>query len=196
MCEVVLTGFFLGYRELGADLVAPHLRGHEFPLDVLPQVVDRHPLLLQRGLEPLVVLKVLLLAQVRQPFLELLVAQPVPPLLRQLDDQQLVDRVDQNERRDLGQHFFELFVVLDRFGIDVFVDPLTDGGDLPGLELRLRDDVAIHLHEHLLDDLGSHRHREHDQHQECSRSPEPQECSSVNRDSGRGREESLHQISP
>ena len=85
-------------------------------------------------------------------------------LLAELQQQQLVDRLDEDPRRDLGEHLLQLLVVLQRLGVDVLVHPLAERGDLPGLELGLGDDVAVHLHQHLLDDLGAERDGERSEH--------------------------------
>ena len=53
--------------------------------------------------------------------------------------------------------FFSVVVVLQRLSVDLPLHPLADRGHLPLLELGLGDDVAVHLHEHLLDDFRAHR---------------------------------------
>jgi hypothetical protein len=53
-----------------------------------------------------------------------------------------------------------LLVVLQRLRINVLIHPLPERGNLPLLEVGLGEDVAVHLHQHLLDDFAAHRHGE------------------------------------
>ena len=72
------------------------------------------PSCFERGLELLVVLEVLFLADVVEPALELLVAEVIALLLAALQEQQLVDRVDEELRRDLVERLLQLLVVVRR----------------------------------------------------------------------------------
>ena len=147
---VVLPRFFLGDLQLAAELLGLHLRQQELLLDVPANVADRHAFLLQRGLELLVVLEALVLPHRRQPAVELIVAETQPLLAAELHDEQLVDGVDQQLRRDFGDRLLQLLVVLQDFGTDL---AFAERANLPLLELGLGDDVAVHLDQYLLDDL-------------------------------------------
>ena len=72
------------------------------------------PSCFERRLELLIVLEVLFLAEVVEPALELLVAEVVALLLADLQEQQLVDRVDENLRRDFLDRLLQLVVVVER----------------------------------------------------------------------------------
>ena len=114
----------------------------------------------QRGHELLVVQEVLFLAERRQPLLELLIGQLVAALLPELNEQELVDGFDDQSRRHLGEGFLQLLVVLQRIGSDVLVQSCSQRRDLTLLQIGLGEDVAVHLHQHLLDDLSSNREYE------------------------------------
>ena len=145
-----MTRFFLGDLQLAAELLGLHLLKQELLLDVAADVADRHPFLLQRCFELLVVFEALILPHRREPAIELLVAQAQAFLAAELNDEQLVDGVHQQLRRDVGERLLQLLVVLEDVRIEV---ALAERRDLFLFELALRDDVAVHLDEHLLDDL-------------------------------------------
>ncbi len=147
---VVLARFLFGDLQLAAEFVALHLAHDELALDVLAQVAERHAFLLERGLEALVVLEVVVLAHVGEPPVELLVGELHAFLAAKLGDEELVDRRDQQLRRNLGQRLLQLLVVLEHLRVDLAIPQRRD---LPLLQIALRDDVAVHLDEHLLDDL-------------------------------------------
>ena len=65
--------------------------------------------------------------------------------------QQLVDGVDQQLRRDLGDRLLQFLVVLERIRRDFAI---AERGNLPFFELALGDDVAVHLDQNLLQNLG------------------------------------------
>ncbi len=148
---IVLTCLFLGNLQLAAELFVLHLLEQELLFDVAADVADRHAFLLERGLELLVVLEPLVFPHRRQPAVELLVAQVQTLFAAQLDDQQLVDGVDQQLRRDLGDRLLQFLVVLERFRRDFAI---AERGNLPFFELALGDDVAVHLDQNLLQNLG------------------------------------------
>ena len=156
---VILPRFFFGDRELRSHFLALDLLDEHLALQLLPQVVHRHAFLREGGLELRLVGESLLLADVGDDRLELIVAELEAELLAALQEQQLVDRVHEELRRELGERLLERLVVLQRFGINLLsLHALPEGRHLPRLELGLRDDLAVHLHEHLLDDLRAHRH--------------------------------------
>ena len=82
------------------------------------------------------------------------VAQRVAELLAALHDEHLVDRVDHDLRRDLVERLAELGVV--RVALQVDRLPLlAERGNLTLFEIGLGEDLAVHLHENLLDDLAA-----------------------------------------
>ena len=88
--------------------------------------------------------------------LNCVVAELVAELFAALDEQHLVDRVDHDLRRDLVERLAQLDVV----GIALQVDLLAllaQRGDLALLEIGLGEDLAVHLHENLLDDFAAGR---------------------------------------
>ena len=103
-----------------------------------------------------IVLEILALPDVGDPLLELLIGDVNAFFLAKLQQQHLVDCVDENLRRDLRDHLLQRLVVLHRLGIDSRVDPAAERGNLLGLELGLGQDVAIDLHEDLLEHFGRH----------------------------------------
>ena len=121
---------------------------------LLPQLGQRHAFLLQRRRELLLVLELVLLADVGDDLRELLVGEREAQLLAALQQQHLVDRVDEDLRRHLGERLLQLVVVLRVARVRLPCSSGADGRDLPLLELGLGEDLAVHLHEHLLDDLG------------------------------------------
>ena len=145
---VVLPRFFLGDADLVHHLALRHARDQHLPLERLPQVGHRHAFLLERRLKCLVCLELVFLADVRDDLVEFLVGQLLPELASSLRHQQLVDRVDDQIGRDLVDRLLQRGVV---GGLDAFRPQHLD---LTMLELGFRDDVAVHLHEDLLDDLG------------------------------------------
>ena len=88
--------------------------------------------------------------KVRQPAVEHLVGEPQPLLAAELNQEQFVDGIDQNLRRDLGEHLPELRIVLKRLRADVRLHPL-ERRDLPLLQFCLGDDVSVDLHKDLFD---------------------------------------------
>ena len=78
----------------------------------------------------------------------------VAELLAALHEQQLVDGVDHDLRRDLVERLPQLRVGRIALQIDLLAR-LPQRRDLALLELGLGEDLAVHLHEDLLDDLGA-----------------------------------------
>ncbi len=155
MLRVVLARFFFRDGQLRADFLALDLLDQHPVLQLLPQIVDRHVLRGERLLEFRLVLQPLFLADVVDDLPELLVRHLVAELLAVLEQEQLVDRVHQDLRRDVGQHLFQLRVVLQHLRVDLPVHALAERGDLALLEFGLADDVAVHLHEDRFDDVGA-----------------------------------------
>ena len=110
------------------------------------------PFPLQRLRELLVGLDLVFLADVLDDALELVVAHGVAQFLAALREQQFVDGVDDHLRRHLTEHLGERRVIAAQ---PAHFRPLTKRGDLPLLEIGLGDDLAVHAHENLLDDVGA-----------------------------------------
>ncbi len=128
-----------------------HLLDHHLLLEHLPQAVERHAFLRERRLELLVGVEVVLLADVLDDAVELIVAHLQPELAPALHHQHLVDGVDDHARRDLAEHRRERLVAAQRIRVEIGPG-LPQGGHLQLLEVGHRDDLAVHLDEHLLDD--------------------------------------------
>ena len=79
------------------------------------------------------------------------VAHRVAELFAALHHQHFVDGVDDHLRRDFRERLLQRRVAV---GPQVRV-LLPERGDLPLLEIGLGDDLAVHLDEHLLDDVGA-----------------------------------------
>ena len=83
---------------------------------------------------------------------ELRVADREPHLLRALHQQHLIDHGDDGLRGDLREELGQLGIgQAARVGL---VRQLAKRRELNPVKLGLRDDFAVHLHEHLLEDLG------------------------------------------
>jgi hypothetical protein len=127
------------------------------------QVGHADAFLLERRLELLVVLELVLLADPLDDALELFVGHAVAALLALLHDQDLVDGVDDDLRGHLVEGLLQLGVVLEveRTGVPVLGAQRLD---LALFDLALGQDVAVDLHDDLLEDLGTepdpHEHGE------------------------------------
>jgi hypothetical protein len=155
---IVLTRLFFCDVQFGADLLSLNLLDEHLALQRLAQVVHRHVFLRQRGLELRVVLEFLFLPDVGDDRLELIVAKAKAQLAPALQEEQLVDRIHNQLRGDLGELLFQRLVVFQRRGVDLLpLHLLAQHGDLPLLELGFRDDVAVHLDEDLLEDVPPRR---------------------------------------
>ena len=175
MCDiVVLVRFVVGDRHAPEDLDLLDVRIEHLPLHVPPQVRHRHAFLLQGRLQLFVGFDLVLRLEVVEYSLELLVAQLVTELLAALDQEHLVHGAHEQTRRDLVQRLAQLGVAFFRGEVDV-LPLLTQGLDLPRFEVSLGEDLAVHLHQNLLDDLGAgggggqHEGREGQGEENCSR---------------------------
>ncbi len=151
---VIGTRLFLGHRDLVDDLVLLNALPDHLLLQVFPEIVERQPFLFQRRLELRFVLELVLRANIVEHLLELRVAKRVAQLLPALDDEHLVHRFDQRNRRDLVERFPKLYVVWIVLEIDPLPLRFAQPRDLPVFEIGLREDLAIDLDEDLLDDFG------------------------------------------
>ncbi len=120
----------------------------------LAQPGNRQAFLLQRRLELLLGIELVLLADVREDAVELLVAHLEPELAPALDEQQFVDGVDDDARRDLVEHLAQRDVVLQVGRRDVRVAG-AQRRHLQLFDVRLGEDLAVDLHQHLLDHVGA-----------------------------------------
>ena len=110
MRVVVLAGFVLGHGDPAENLVLLDARHEHAPFDVAAKIGEGHVLLLERRLELLVVLDLVLFLELVEDALELLVAELVAELLAALHEQHLVDDVHHQFRRDLVEHLPQLRV--------------------------------------------------------------------------------------
>ena len=94
----------------------------------------------------------------------------VAELLAALHHQHFVDGADQQAGRDFVERFAQLGAALVGRQVDGLAF-LAQRLHLPGFKIALGQDLAIHLHEHLLDDLGARDGR--GEHQAAMPSPGP-----------------------
>ena len=116
----------------------------------LPQVGHRHAFGLERLLQRLVGFDLVFFLDVFDDALELLGRHRVAELLAALDHQHLVDGFDDDLRRDIGEGLLQRRVAI---GAQVRL-LLPKRRDLPLLEVGLGDDLAVHLDQDLLEDIG------------------------------------------
>ena len=157
----VVVGLHLGVGDLQLlhDLALLHLLDEHGPLQLPAQIGHRHAFLLQRRLQGLVGFDLVFLLDVLDDAVELFGAHGEPELPAALHHQQLVHGIDDHGGRDFRQRALQGGIAV---GAEVGV-ALAQGRDLARLEIGLGDDLAVHLHEHLLDDLPErprHRHRD------------------------------------
>ena len=147
----VVVGLELGVGDLQLlhDLGLLHLLHEHRPLELPAQVGHRHAFLLERGLQLLVGFDLVFLLDVLDDAVEALGAHRVAELLAALHHQHLVDGVDDHGRRDFGERLLQRRVAV---GTQVRV-LLAERRDLARFEIGLGDDLAVHLHQHLLDDV-------------------------------------------
>ena len=157
MRVVVRAGFLLRDADAREHVLLLHAVDQHLLLERLAQPGDRQAFLLERGLELLLGIELVLLADVGEDAVELLVAHLEPELLAALHEEHLVDGVDDDARRDLVEHLAQRDVVLHVGGVDVRVVG-AQRRHLQLLDVGLGEDLAVHLHEHLLDDLGPEPH--------------------------------------
>ena len=151
---VVLVRLFFGHRHAAEDFDLLDVRIEHLPLHIPSQVRHRHALLLEGGLQLLVVLDFVLRLEIVQHAFELVVGELVAELLAALDQQHFVHRAHQQAGRDLVQRLAQLGVALFRREVDGL--PLrAQGLYLAGFEIGLGQDLAVHFHENLFDDLGT-----------------------------------------
>ena len=112
--EVVLPRFFLGDRQLRADFILLDVVDHERLLDVLAQVLDRHPLLLERRLELLIVFEFFSLRIFSSQALNCSSLSLYPFSLPIWTIRILVDGVDEHLAGHFVDGLLQLFVVLQR----------------------------------------------------------------------------------
>ena len=86
--------------------------------------------------------------------LELLLAQLVPELLASLDDEHFIDHADDEVGCHIVEHLAELRIGRIALQIDLLAKLLPKRGDLACLEVALREDLAVDLHQNLLDHFG------------------------------------------
>ena len=151
----VRLGLGLGHRDPPDHLLALHLLDDHRLLEALAQVGHRQVLALERRLELLLGLDLVLLLDVVEDALELLVGQLVAEFLAALQQQELVDGVHDQLRRDVRPAPSSSSASVIALRVDPL--PLPDHGALPRLEVGLGDDVAVHLHQDALDDLRRRR---------------------------------------
>ena len=102
--------------------------------------------------ELLVRFDLVVLLDVVEDAVELVVAHLVAEFAPALDEEHFVDGVDQQLGCHVVEHPAQLGVV--GLGIDD-VPGLAEGGDLAVLEVGLGEDLAVHLHDDLLDDFAA-----------------------------------------
>jgi hypothetical protein len=151
---VVAARFVLGDADLPHHLVLLHALDDDRLLEIAAQIGHRHVLGLQRRLELLLGLDLVFLLDVLDDALELIVADAVAELLAALQQQHLVDDVDDQLRRDLVERLAKLGVGRRALQVDL-LPLLAQDADLTLLELALREDLAVHLDEDLLEDFGA-----------------------------------------
>ena len=115
--QVVLPRLFFGDGQLRADLVALHLLTRNCFSTFLRRSSIDIPSCASAAWNFWSSVEVLLLAEVVEPSLELLVAQVIALLLAHLEQEQLVDRIDEQLRRDLVERLLQLGVVVDHLGL-------------------------------------------------------------------------------
>ena len=152
---VIGARLVVGHRDLVHDFVLLDALPDHLAFQVLPEIGHRQPFLFEGGLELFLGLELVLSSDVVEHALELRVAQGVAELLAALHDEHLVDRVHEDLRRDFVERLPELVVVRVALEVDLLALQLAQPGDLALLEVRLREDLAVHLHENLLDDFGA-----------------------------------------
>ena len=154
---VVLLDLVVADGDLAHDLDLLHAARQHVALDLLAQILERHVFLLERRLELLFGLDLVLFLDVVDDVAELLGAERVAQLAAALDEQQLVNGVDDDVGRDVDERLLQLGVGA-RPEVRV---ALPQRGDLPLLELGLGDDVAVHLHQNLFEDVRAGPRRRH-----------------------------------
>ena len=80
------------------------------------------------------------------------VADGEPDLLRALHQQHFIDHGDDSLRSDLREELGELGI--GQSARVRLIRQLAERLELNAVELGLGDDLAVHLHEHLLEDFG------------------------------------------
>ena len=111
---VVGARFLFGHRDLVHDLVLLDALPDHLSFQILPQVGQRQALLLEGGLECFLVLELVLGLDALEDGREPRIGEAVAELLAALHDEHLVQRLDQEGRRDLIEHLAKLRVVPDR----------------------------------------------------------------------------------
>ena len=152
MRVVVRALFGLGHVDATADFALLNLPDENPLAEHLLQLRKRHPFALQRGFERGLGLDLVVFPDRVEHLCELRVADGQRHLFRALHQQHLVDHRDDGLRGDLGKDLRELGIgQAARIGL---VLQLAKRRKLNLMELGLGDDFAVHLHEHLLEDLG------------------------------------------
>jgi len=160
---VVLACFVFRDGNAPEHLGLLHALRDDGSLQILAEIRHRHVFLLERGDQLFVVFDLVLRLQVVEDLLELLFADAITQFLAALNDEHLVDNADEQHRRHVGNRFSQLFVALWRREVDLLATR-ADLGDLPCFEIGLGEDLAVDLHEHLLEDFrvsdgrDDHRH--------------------------------------
>ena len=124
-----------------------HLARQHLALDEPPEIVQRHPFLLLQHLDELFVgIDAVVFLQGVEVVLELVIRELVAELPAALDEQQLFHR----RREHAGRHLLD---ELHQLGVRGRLDAAgPDGRDLALLQVALRDDLPVHLHQDPLDD--------------------------------------------
>ena len=148
-----------GHGDASQHLVLLDALHEHLPLEISPEIRHRHVFLLERGLELLLGLDLVVLLDVRENALELLLAQLVPELLPSLHHEHFIDDGHDEIRCHLVEHLAELRIGRIALQIDLLAELLPKGGDLTRLEVAFRENLAVYLHQNLLDHFGP-GHRE------------------------------------
>ena len=154
--RVVLPRLFLGDRQLRADFLALDLLDQHLALQLLPQVVHRHAFLRQR-----------LPGTSRRPRASVPCGcwrRPLELIVAELEPELACRAAAAAARRSAFTRICGVISASAFFSVSSFFSDSgstcwpcmrwRSAGDLPLLELGLRDDVAVHLHEDLLDDVA------------------------------------------
>ena len=156
---VVGARLFFGDGDLLHHVLTLDFADQHVALHRAPQLGERQAFLLQRLFERRVVFELVIGPNLLDDVGEPLVGDGQVQFLRALQEQQLVDRLQHDLRRDFVERLAQLRVVLQvRFGHLAVL--LAERRDLTLFQVALGEDLAIHLDQDLLDDLGAHRQRQ------------------------------------
>ena len=111
-------------------------------------------------MELLVVLDLVLFLEIVEDAGELFVAETIAKLLAALHEEHFVDDADHQLGRHLIEHLPQLGVVEVGVGRVEPLPHLAERSNLPHLQVGLREQLAVHPDEDLLDDFGAAWRRE------------------------------------